>query len=104
MIIRVKTWEEFKRLIIEHKPKSLAYNIAREAPSKNFTCLRLILPTTGKQYVFVDNASGNHLRKTGIKLNVDESETLFIKDEDVVEFVRTQVNRKDLNFYSYWTT
>lgn len=103
MIIKVKTWDEFKKLIIEHNPKSLSYNIAREAPSKNFTCLRLILPTTGKQYVFMDNASGDHLRKTGIKLNADESGTLYIKDEDVTEFVRTQVNRKNLEFHSYWT-
>jgi len=26
-VIRVKSWEEFKRLIIEHKPESIAYNI-----------------------------------------------------------------------------
>ena len=26
-VVRVKLWKEFKRLIIKHKPKSIAYNI-----------------------------------------------------------------------------
>jgi len=26
-VVRVESWEEFKHLIMEHKPESIAYNI-----------------------------------------------------------------------------
>jgi len=103
MLIRVKTWEEFRQLIIDHDPKSISYNIEQGIPSQHLTCLRLILPVVGKQYVFIDNAVGNRLRKTGIQLHTDKSGNLYIRDEDIVEFVRAEVNRKDLKFHSYWT-
>ncbi len=99
----MKTWEEFKHLIIKHNPKSLCYNIQREAASEHITGLRLILPTVGKQYIFIDIADGNCLKKTGIKLHVDKLGTRYLKDEDIVEFVSKEVNRNDLQFHSYWT-
>ena len=102
-VVRVKSWEEFKRLIIEHAPQSIAYNTEKGIPAKQLTGLRLILPTVEKQYVFIDNAVGNRLRKTGIPLHSDKSGNLHIRDEDVVEFVRSEVNRKDLKLHSYWT-
>jgi len=102
-VVRVSPWEEFKRLIIEHAPKSIVYNIEQGVPARHLTGLRLILPAIEKQYVFIDNAVGNRLRKTGILLHSDKSGNLYIRDEDVVEFVRSEVNRKDLKLHSYWT-
>ena len=102
-VVRVKSWEEFKQLIVEHAPKSIAYNIEQGVPARHLTCLRLILPAVEKQYVFIDNAVGNRLRKTGILLHTDKSGNLYIKDEDIVEFVRAEVNNKDLKLHSYWT-
>ena len=102
-VVRVKSWDEFKRLIIEHAPKSIAYNIERGVSAGHLTGLRLILPAVKKQYVFIDNAVGNRLRKTGIPLHTDKSGNLYIRDEDIVEFVRAEVNSKDLKIHSYWT-
>ena len=102
-VVRVKSWDEFKRLIIEHAPKSIAYNIERGVSARHLTGLRLILPAVKKQYVFIDNAVGNRLRKTGIPLHTDKSGNLYIRDEDIVEFVRAEVKSKDLKLHSYWT-
>jgi hypothetical protein len=99
----VKSWEEFKRLIIQHAPKSIAYNVEQGVQARHLTGLRLILPAVEIQYVFIDNAVGNRLRKTGIPLHSDKRGNFYIRDEDVAEFVRSEVNRKDLKLHSYWT-
>ena len=102
-VVRVKSWEEFKRLIMEHKPESIAYNIEMGVPARHLTGLRLILPIRGIQYVFIDNAVGDHLRRTGIKLRKDNLGNLYIKDEDVKRFVKSEVKIENLKLHSYWT-
>jgi len=102
-VVRVKSWEEFKRLIMEHKPESIAYNIEMGVPARHLTGLRLILPIRGIQYVFIDNAVGDHLRRTGIKLRKDSLGNLYIKDEDVKRFVKSEVKIENLKLHSYWT-
>ena len=102
-VVRVRSWEEFRRLISEYKPESIAYNIEMGVPARNLTGLRLILPIKGVQYVFTDNAAGNRLRKTGIPLHQDNLGNLYIKDEDVKKFVRTETKIKELKLHSYWS-
>lgn len=65
--------------------------------------LRLILPVPGAQYVFVDTAAGNRLRRTGIKLRVDDLGNIYISDEDVIDFVRSELRDKEIRLYSYFT-
>jgi len=103
MLIRIRSWEEFRKLIIENDPKSMAYNIEQGIPARNLTGLRLILPVEGKQYVFVDTASGDRLRKTGIPLNRDKLGNLYIRDEDVKGFIKSETGRNNLMLHSYWT-
>ena len=102
-VLRVKSWQEFKHLILKHNPSSIAYNIEQGIPSRNLRGLRLILPVEGKQYVFIDTAAGNFLRKTGIPLHEDQLGSFYIRDADVGEFIRSETGRKDLKLHSYWT-
>ena len=102
-VVRVKSWEEFKRLIMKHNPKSIAYNIEQAVPAKNLTGLRLILPIKGIRYVFIDNPIDGHLRKTSIPLHKDDLGNIYIKDEDVKSFVRSELKMKNLKLHSYWT-
>jgi hypothetical protein len=102
-VVRIKSWEDFKQLIIEHSPQSIVYNIEQSIPARHLKGLRLILPVVGTQYVFLDFASGDCLKKTGISLQKDGMGNLYIKDEDVKEFVRSETKLKDLKFHSYWT-
>ena len=101
--IRVKTWEEFKRLAIEKKPKSIVYIIAQGIPAGQLTSLKLLLPVERTQYIFVDSAKGNKLRRTGIPIRTDQRGNRFIEDEDVKSFLKTQLRRDDLQIFSYWT-
>ena len=101
--VRVKTWEEFKGLAIEKKPRSIVYIIAQSIPAKNLTSLKLILPVEGTQYIFTDSAEGNKLRRTGIPIRTDEKGNRFIEDDDVKSFLMTQLKREDLQIFSYWT-
>jgi hypothetical protein len=101
--VRVKTWEEFKGLAIEKKSKSIVYIIAQSIPAENLTSLKLLLPVEGTQYIFTDCAKGNKLRKTGISIHTDEKGNRFIEDADVKSFLRAQLQREDLQIFSYWT-
>ena len=101
--VRVKTWEEFKRLVIEKKPNSIVYIIAQTIPAKDLTSLKLILPVEGAQYFFIDCAKGNKLRKTGIPIYTDKKGNRYIEDDDVKSFLKTQLRREDLQTFSYRT-
>jgi hypothetical protein len=101
--IRIKSWEEFKKLALEKKPKSIVYVIAQSIPARNHTGLKLILPVEGAQYIFVDSAKGDKLRRTGIPVRTDKKGNRFLTDEDVKSFLRAELNIKNLQILSYWT-
>lgn len=101
-VIRVDSWEEFKQLVRKYDARELAYRIEMGVPARHLTSLRLILPVPGAQYVFIDTASGDKLKKTGIRLRVDDLGNAYISDEDVINFVRSELGR-DIKMYSYFT-
>jgi len=101
--IRVKTWQEFKELALEKKPKSVVYVIAQSIPARNHTGLKLILPVEDVQYIFADSAKGDKLRRTGIPIRIDKKGNRFLTDEDVKRFLRAQLEISDLKIFSYWT-
>lgn len=101
-IIRVDSWEEFKQLIKKYNARELAYRIEMGVPARHLTGLRLILPVAGAQYVFIDTASGDRLRKTGIRLRVNELGSMYISDEDVINFVRSELGR-EIRLHAYFT-
>lgn len=101
--VRVDTWNEFKALAIEKKPKNIVYIIAQSIPARNLTALKLILPVEDTQYIFTDCAKGNKLRKTGIPIHTDDKGNLFIGDDNVKSFLKKQLQRDDLQIFSYWT-
>jgi uncharacterized membrane protein len=101
--IRVKSWREFKELALEKKPKSVVYVIAQSIPARNHTGLKLILPVEGAQYIFVDSAKGDKLRRTGIPVRTDKKGNRFLTDEDVKTFLRAELQVKGLQILSYWT-
>lgn len=102
-VIRVKGWNEFKRLAMKYKPKSIVYNIEQSVPARELTGLRLILPVEGKQYVFLDFPREGRLKETGIQFHRDKNGNYCLDDEDVISFVKRELNRKGLIVCSYWT-
>jgi len=64
--VRVRNWEEFKRLVSEKKPKSLVYVLEQNAlsPNKELTIVRIILMHDKRYYIFLDFPKGQFLRET----------------------------------------
>lgn len=104
-VIRVKNWQEFKRLAINLKPDSVVYNIEQNglSPERELTCLRLIMPTQEAYYIFLDFPKEEKLKETGIPVRKDEKGNRCLEDKDVISFLKTQLERKDLTVCSYWT-
>ena len=104
-VIRVKSWQEFKRLAINLKPESVVYNIEQNglSPERELTCLRLIMPTQEVYYIFLDFPREDRLRETGILIRKDRKGNRCIEDKEIIDFLKTQLERKDLTVCSYWT-
>jgi hypothetical protein len=103
-LVRVKTFEEFRRLVLELKPPSLVYIIEQNGltPNKEMTVLRLLLPAKNAYYVYLDFPKGNALRETGIPIREDKA-TRHLEDDDIKQFLRNQFGEK-MPIFSYWTT
>lgn len=101
--LRVKTWQHFRELALEKNAKTVVYVIAQSIPARNHTGLKLILPVESIQYVFVDSAKGDKLRRTGIPVRTDTKGNRFLTDDDVKRFLRAQLAISGLQIFSYWT-
>jgi len=95
-ILRIRTWEEFKKQATSLQPKSIVYNLQRAPLSKPPICLRLMFASKQNQYVFLDFALGGALRQTKIPIIKPESGEEYVRDEDVKEFVAKELRRDDL--------
>jgi hypothetical protein len=104
-VVKVRSWKEFKRLAEELKPNAIVYNIEQDglSPKRELTNLRLILPAGKAYHVFIDFPKGEALRETGIPISRDAQGNRYIKEEDVINFLKTQFKREDLIICSYWT-
>lgn len=104
-VVRIKSWEEFKRLAGELQPDSIVYNIEQNglSPKKELTNLRLIMPCLKTYYVFLDFAQGEELRETHIPLRRDKNGKRYIEETDVRDFLKNQLKREDITICSYWT-
>ena len=103
-LIRVKSWEEFKRLVVELKPNSLVYIIEQNGltQTKETTILRLILPAQNAYYVYLDFPKGDALRETAIPIH-DDKGNRHLEDEDIKLFLKKELGEK-MPVFSYWTT
>ena len=128
-VVKVKSWEEFKRLVMEKKPNSIVYNIEQNglspaspvltcsgrmrvliynieqnglSPARELTNLRLIIPCKESYYVFIDFCKGDRLKETGISLRRDKTGNRYIDEKDVIQFLKKQLG-ENLAICSYWT-
>jgi len=102
--VRIHTWEEFKELAIKNRPKTIVYIIAHTIPPSDLTALKLLLPIQGGQYIFTDTAKGDKLRRTGIRIHTGIKGNRFLEDNDIKNYLKTQLQRDDLQIFSYWTS
>ena len=86
---RVKSWEKFKRLVVELKPKSLVYIIEQNGltQKREMTVLRLILPAPNVYHVYLDFPRGNKLRETSIPIH-DDKGNRHLEDDDIKKLLK----------------
>ena len=103
-LIRVKSWEEFRRLVVELKPNSIVYIIEQNGltQTKETTILRLILPAPNAYYVYLDFPKDNTLRETAIPIHNDKGNR-HLEDDDIKQFLKKEFGEK-MPVFSYWTT
>lgn len=103
-VVKVKSWEDFKRLMNTLNPNSVVYNIEQNglSPTRELTNLRLIIPSKEAYYVFLDFSRGDRLKETGISLRRDKKGKSYIDEKDVIQFLKTQLG-ENLTICSYWT-
>ena len=104
--VRVKNWEEFKRLVIEKKPGSIVYILEQNgfSPNKELTTLRIIMLHDRRYYIFLDFPKGEALRETGIPLHKDKNGIFNLDEDEVKVILKKQFEKEKLEVYSFWTT
>lgn len=100
-VVHVNTWEEFKRLAIASHPNSISYSLQRAPLSKPPIGLRLVFATENVQYVFLDFAQGDAFKRTKLPVYTDKRGETYFKEEDLKNFIYTQLNRTDISIISF---
>ena len=103
--VRVKKWEEFKRLVSEKKPKSIVYVLEQNgfSPNKELTTLRIIMLHDRRYYIFLDFPKGETLRETGIPLHKNKNGILNLDEDEVKVILKKVFENEKLDVFSFWT-
>ena len=104
--VRIRDWEEFKRLVSEKKPKSIVFILEQNAlsPNKELTTLRIILMHDKRYYIFLDFPKGQFLRETKIPLRKDKQGQWNLDEDEVKNILKKQFEKDNLEVFSFWTT
>ena len=102
--LRIRDWEEFKRLVSEKKPQSITFILEQNAlsPNKELSSLRIIMLQDRRYYMFFDFPKEGVLKETGIPLKADKKGILNLDEDEVKAFLQKQF--PNLEIYSFWTT
>ena len=104
--VRIRDWEEFKRLVSEKKPKSIVFILEQNAlsPNKELTTLRIILMHDKRYYMFLDFPKGEFLRETKIPLRKDKIGLWNLDEDEVKNILKKQFEKEKIEVFSFWTT
>jgi len=103
--VRVRNWEEFKRLVSEKKPRSLVFILEQNgfSPNKELTTLKIILLQESRYYIFLDFPKGEALRETGIPLRKDNKGIPTLDEDEVKAILKKQFEKDKIDIFSFWT-
>jgi hypothetical protein len=104
--VRIRDWEEFKRLVSEKKPKSIVFILEQNAlsPNKELTTLRIILMHEARYYIFLDFPKEQFLRATGIPLRKGKNGLWNLDEDEVKAILEKDFEKDNLEVFSFWTT
>ncbi len=103
--IRIRDWEEFKRLVHEKKPGSIVFILEQNgfSPNKELTSLKLIMLHEKRYYMFLDFPKGDALRETKIPFHKDSKGIPNLDENEVRSFLKKQFEKDKIAVYSFWT-
>ena len=103
--LRVRSWEEFKRLVREKRPKSIVFILEQNgfSPNKELTTLRLIMLHDKRYYIFIDFPKGEALRETKIPLHKDKNGIFNLDEDEVKALLKKQFEQEKIDVFSFWT-
>ena len=98
--IHISAWEDFKRTVAEVKPKAILYMLQRAPLAKPPVGIRLIFTDSKSEFIFLDVAEENLLKKTGIPVRFTTGGEAYLEDEDIKRFLISQLKRTDIQIIS----
>ena len=103
--VRVRSWEEFKRLVREKKPGSIVFILEQSgfSPNKELTSLKLIMLHDRRYFIFIDSPKGESLRQMSIPFHRDKNGIPNLDDEEVKAFLKKQFEQEKVDVSSFWT-
>jgi hypothetical protein len=104
--VRIRDWDEFKRLVSEKKPQSITFILEQNglSPNKELSSLRIIMLHDRRYYMFFDFQKDGVLRETGIPLHADKKGISNLDEDEVKAFLKKQFEKDNVQVYSFWTT
>ena len=104
--IRIRNWEEYKRLVREKKPKSITFVLEQNglSPNRELSTLRIIMLYDKRYYMFFDFPNGETLRQTGIPLHRDKKGILNLAEDEVKAILEKEFEKDNIAVFSFWTT
>ena len=104
--IRIRNWEEFKRLVREKKPSSIVFILEQNglSPNRELTTLRVIMLHDKRYYIFLDFPKGDALRETKIPLHKDKNGISNLDEDEVKNILKRVFEKDNIQIFSFWTT
>ncbi len=104
--IRIRNWEEYKRIVREKKPSSITFILEQCAtsPNRELSSLRVIMLHGKRYYMFFDFPKGDVLRETGIPLHKDKKGILNLDEDEVKTILKKEFEKDNIEVFSFWTT
>jgi len=104
--VRIRDWEEYKRLVREKKPRSITFILEQNglSPNKELSTLRIIMLHDKRYFMFFDFPKGDKLKETGIPLHKDKHGILNLDEDEVKAILKKQFEKENVEVFSFWTT
>jgi hypothetical protein len=104
--VRIRDWEEFKRVVSEKKPQSITFILEQNglSPNRELSSLRIIMLHDRRYYMFFDFAKDGVLRETRIPLHADKKGLLNLDEDEVKAILKKQFEKDNVQVFSFWTT
>lgn len=104
--VRIRDWQEYKRLVREKKPGSITFIIEQNgvSPNRELSTLRVIMLHDKRYYMFFDFPKNGVLKETGIPLHKDKKGIFNLDEDEVKALLEKQFEKDNINVFSFWTT